>query len=98
MLDLTVKFISVNSLIFGNNNMDIATALQIVIDLARQNVLDHKDVFEDELTQQMLDQGEAINMVEDMAVNQFGDNKPTWADMLSMREWKAFVQKIEHIK
>ena len=27
-----------------------------------------------------------------------GDNKPTWADMLSMREWKAFVQKIEHIK
>ena len=27
-----------------------------------------------------------------------GDNKPTWADMLSMREWKAFIQKIEHIK
>lgn len=54
--------------------MDIAAALQIVIDLARQNVLDHKDVFEDELTQQMLDQGEAINMVEDMAVNQFGDD------------------------
>ena len=26
------------------------------------------------------------------------DNKPTWADMLSMREWKAFVEKIEHIK
>ena len=75
MLDLTVKFISVNSLIFGNNNMDIATALQIVIDLARQNVLDDKDVFEDELTQQMLDQKEAINMVEDMAVNLFGDDE-----------------------
>ena len=27
-----------------------------------------------------------------------GDTKPTWADMLSMREWKAFIQKIEHIK
>ena len=26
------------------------------------------------------------------------DAKPTWADMLSKREWKAFVQKIEHIK
>lgn len=25
-------------------------------------------------------------------------NKPTWADMLSMREWEAFIQKIEHIK
>ena len=27
-----------------------------------------------------------------------GENKPTWADMLSKREWKAFIQKIEHIK
>ena len=26
------------------------------------------------------------------------DNKPTWASVLSMREWKAFIQKIEHIK
>lgn len=26
------------------------------------------------------------------------DNKPTWADMLSMREWKAFIQKVEQIK
>ena len=74
MLDPTAKFISVNSLISGNNIMDIAAALQIVTDLAKQNVLDHKDVFEDDLTQQMLDQEEAINMVEDMAVNQFGDD------------------------
>ena len=26
------------------------------------------------------------------------DDKPTWADMLSMREWKAFIQKVEQIK
>lgn len=55
--------------------MDIAAALQIVIDLAKQNVLEEKDVIEDDLTQQMLDQEEAINMVEDMAVNQFGDDE-----------------------
>ena len=26
------------------------------------------------------------------------DNMPTWADMLSLREWKAFIQKVEKIK
>ena len=26
------------------------------------------------------------------------DNKPTWASVLSMREWKAFIQKVEQIK
>ena len=26
------------------------------------------------------------------------DNKPNWASVLSMREWKAFIQKIEQIK
>jgi hypothetical protein len=50
--------------------MDIAAALQIVIDLARQNVadqLEHPDHFRE--------QQDAINMVEDMAVNQFGDDE-----------------------
>lgn len=49
--------------------MDIAAALQIVIDLAKQNVadqLEHPDHFRE--------QQDAINMVEDMAVNQFGDD------------------------
>ena len=26
------------------------------------------------------------------------DNKPTWASVLSMREWKAFIQKVEQNK
>lgn len=55
--------------------MDNATALQIVICLARQNVadqLDHPDHFRE--------QNDAINMVEDMAVNQFGDDDDEKSD------------------
>lgn len=51
--------------------MDIAAALQITLDLARQNLadqLEHPDHFRE--------QQDAINMVEDMAVNQFGDDEP----------------------
>lgn len=48
--------------------MDIAEALQIVIDLAKQNIAPEEDMPEEHARQV-----EAINMVEDMAVNQFGD-------------------------
>jgi hypothetical protein len=49
--------------------MDIADALQIVLDLARQNIVDERDMPE-EHHRQML----ACGVVEDMAVNQFGDD------------------------
>ena len=49
--------------------MDIADALEIVLDLAKQNVIDDPDMKE-ERERQM----EAIGIVEDMAVNQLGDD------------------------
>lgn len=49
--------------------MDIADALQIVIDLAKQNVVNESEM-PDEHERQI----EAIGIVEDMAVNQFGDD------------------------
>lgn len=54
--------------------MDIAAALQIVIDLAKQNALTEQDDNADEMAQTIADQQEAIAIVEDMAVNQFGDD------------------------
>ncbi len=48
--------------------LDAAEALQIVIDLARNNVVN-----EEELPDEHARQVEAIRVVEDMAVNQFGD-------------------------
>ena len=49
--------------------MDMATALQIVVELARQNMVDR-----DEMPEIYETQNEAINMIEDMAVNVFGDD------------------------
>lgn len=49
--------------------MDIQEALQIVLDLAKQNVIEIRDDAEEHARQM-----EAIDTVEDMAVNQFGDN------------------------
>lgn len=49
--------------------MDIAEAIQIVLDLAKQNVIDVREMPEDHAKQQ-----EAINTVEDFAVNHLGDN------------------------
>jgi hypothetical protein len=49
--------------------MDIADALQTTIELARQNIadqLDHPDKHKE--------QTEAVDMVEDLAVNQYGDD------------------------
>ena len=49
--------------------MDIANALQTTIELARQNIvdqLDHPDEHEK--------QSEAVDIVEDLAVNQYGDD------------------------
>jgi len=47
---------------------NLKEALQIVIDLAKQNVIDIRDAPEEHARQM-----EAIDMVEDMAVNEFGD-------------------------
>lgn len=49
--------------------MDIAYALQIVLDLAKGNVINAIDAPEENARQE-----EAIRIVEDMAVNQFGDD------------------------
>lgn len=53
-----------------DDHVDIKKALQIVIDLAKQNVIDIKDDAAEHARQM-----EAINTVEDMAVNQFGDEE-----------------------
>lgn len=59
--------------------MDIADALRTTIELARQNIadqLDHPDEYKE--------QTEAVNMVEDLAVNQYGDDnfeaEDSWFD------------------
>jgi len=49
--------------------MDIKEALQIVLDLARQNIADQLDE-----PSHYAKQTEACDVVEDMAVNQFGDS------------------------
>lgn len=57
----------------AGNHLDIADALQIVIDLARQNALDAARCdpgMRDEARKQRV----AIDLVEDAAVNVFGDN------------------------
>lgn len=51
-----------------NGFMDAAAALQIVLDLARQNMADQHDM-PHEYARQLV----ALNTVEDMAVNQLGD-------------------------
>jgi hypothetical protein len=48
--------------------MDVPDAFQIVLDLARQNVIDARDD-PDEHERQI----NAIDIVKDIAVNQFGD-------------------------
>jgi hypothetical protein len=53
--------------------LDIAGALQIVIDLARQNALDAAGC-DPELRDEAQRQQEAVDMVEDLAVNMFGDD------------------------
>jgi hypothetical protein len=56
----------------ARNHLDIADALQIVIDLARQNAVDA--ACDPGLRAEARKQREAIDMVEDAAVNMFGDN------------------------
>ena len=53
--------------------LDTADALQIVIDLARQSALDVRRC-DPELRDEAQRQQEAIDMVEDLAVNKFGDD------------------------
>jgi len=48
--------------------MELVNAFQIMIDLARQNVIDQRDNFDASLEQQ-----EAVDTVEDFVVNQLGD-------------------------
>lgn len=50
--------------------MDTAEALQIVLDLARQNVIEDDDL-QDERDRQL----EAIAIIEDLAVNEYGDDR-----------------------
>lgn len=52
--------------------MDTAEALQIVIDLARQNIIEMEEPDDDRQTEQDR-QNEALRIVEDLATNQFGD-------------------------
>ncbi|MEQ1950956.1 hypothetical protein [Mesorhizobium sp. CN2-181] len=52
--------------------MDIAEALQIVIDLAKQNALD--DVSNPEQADEAHRQQEAIAIIEDLAINEYGDD------------------------
>lgn len=55
--------------------LDIADALQIVLDLARQGILDERDAGgELDLKAERERQIYAIAIVEDLAVNQFGDD------------------------
>ena len=49
--------------------MDVAEAFQIVIDLAQQNLID-----KDDLPEEYARQVEAINIIIDVATNQFGDD------------------------
>ena len=60
---------------YRTNIVDLNGALQIVLDLARGNIIDPKDVCGDEdLERERARQIEACNTVEDMVVNQFGDD------------------------
>lgn len=54
--------------------MDMAAALTIVLDLAKQSALSDKDYNADEMIDVIKDQQEAINMVEDLIVNEYGDD------------------------
>ena len=54
--------------------MDIATAFQIVLDLARQNIIDLDDCDCDELVDEYNRQVLACDIIEDLAVNQYGDD------------------------
>lgn len=49
--------------------MDTAEAFQVVLDLAKQNMCDQQDMPDEHARQQ-----EAINQIEDLAVNHFGDD------------------------
>ncbi len=49
--------------------MDTATAFQIVLDLAKQGMISPEDMPDEHERQK-----EAINILEDLAVNQFGDD------------------------
>ncbi|WP_164885783.1 hypothetical protein [Paenirhodobacter populi] len=48
--------------------MDTATAFEIVLDLAKQGMISSE-----EMPEEYERQREAINILEDLAVNQFGD-------------------------
>lgn len=56
----------------NNNVLALADAFQIVISLARQNALDPGRC-DPELLEHARRQHEAIDMLEDLAVNEFGD-------------------------
>lgn len=49
--------------------IDAATAFEIVLDLARQNIIDRNENPEEHARQT-----EACNVIEDIAVNEYGDD------------------------
>jgi hypothetical protein len=51
--------------------MDIAEAFQIVLDLARQNILDDDSP---DMAEEVERQTEACDIIEDLAVNHYGDD------------------------
>ena len=56
-----------------SEGMDVAAAFQIVLDLAKENVLDDKYVDDNELREQQDRQQEALKIAEDFVTNHLGD-------------------------
>lgn len=54
--------------------VDVADAFQIVLELARQNIIDKSECITKELEQERERQIEACNVIEDLAVNEYGDD------------------------
>lgn len=56
--------------------MDRATALQIVYDLANENKLEEQEIIQDEFVLRPIanSQQEALDIVHDIIVNDYGDN------------------------
>jgi len=57
----------------GSGFMDAADAFQVVLDLAKQNALD-PETCDAELTAEAERQATAINVITDIAVNEYGDD------------------------
>lgn len=59
---------------YQKQKMDIADAFQVVLDLARQNVVDSRSCNEPDVEAEARKQMDACDMVEDYVVNHMGDD------------------------